>query len=114
MSDNSTDGRRQKAVIRNVKRKMKKKETWGSLAVAAAYASWGLLTIFWNLLAAVNSIYVLAQRIIWSMIFMAVYMGLLGKWQEIYKYQRQKEDCNMFFMWRAHYHQLGRLYLCSK
>lgn len=62
---------------------MKKKNTWSVPAVAAAYASWGLLTIFWNLLEDVNSVYVLAQRIIWSMVFMGLYMLILGKWKEI-------------------------------
>lgn len=75
---------------------MKKKETWGSLAVAAAYASWGLLTVFWNMLSKVNSVYILAQRIVWSMIFMAIYMAVLGKWKEIvliFKDKRKLGTC---------------------
>lgn len=43
---------------------MNNNKTFGSLAVALAYASWGLLTLFWNLLAEVNSLYILAQRIL--------------------------------------------------
>lgn len=62
---------------------MKKRETFGSLAVAFAYACWGLLTVFWNLLSEVNSVYILAQRIIWSMVFMGIYMGITGKWKKI-------------------------------
>jgi len=56
---------------------------WGSLGVAAAYVCWGVLTIFWNLLGEVNSVYVLSQRIIWSMVFMGIFMACTGKWQEI-------------------------------
>lgn len=78
--------------------KMKKKETWGSLAVAVAYACWGLLTIFWNMLAAVNSVYVLAQRIVWSMVFMAVYMCVLGKWHEILSILRDKKKMSTCFI----------------
>ncbi|MCD8075349.1 MAG: EamA family transporter RarD [Lachnospiraceae bacterium] len=56
---------------------------WGSLGVAAAYVCWGVLTIFWNLLGEVNSVYVLSQRIIWSMVFMGIFMACTGKWHEI-------------------------------
>ncbi|MCD8015772.1 MAG: EamA family transporter RarD [Lachnospiraceae bacterium] len=59
------------------------KKLWGSLGVAAAYVCWGVLTVFWNLLGAVNSVYVLSQRIIWSMVFMGLFMAATGKWKEI-------------------------------
>lgn len=62
---------------------MKERKTWGTLAVATAYACWGTLTIFWDLLGEVNAVYILAQRIIWSMVFMAILMVALGKWKEI-------------------------------
>ncbi len=76
---------------RKAKEKMKKKNTWGAPAVAAAYASWGILTIFWNLLEEVNSVYILAQRIIWSMVFMGIYMLAFGKWKEIASIFRDKK-----------------------
>jgi chloramphenicol-sensitive protein RarD len=44
---------------------------------------WGFLTLFWNLLVEVDSMYILTQRIIWSMVFMAVYMTVTKKWHEI-------------------------------
>ena len=72
-------------------RVMKQKETWGTLEVAFAYVCWGLLTIFWNLLSQVNSVYILAQRILWSMIFMGIYMLAFGKWQEISHAIRDKK-----------------------
>lgn len=62
---------------------IQKRQTWGAAAVALAYACWGFLTIFWNLLAEVNAVYILAQRILWSMVFMGIYMAVLGKWKEI-------------------------------
>lgn len=62
---------------------MKKRKTMGTVEVGFAYACWGLLTVFWNLLGEVNSVFILAQRIIWSMVFMAVYMTVLKKWDEI-------------------------------
>lgn len=77
---------------------MKKKETWGSLAVAAAYASWGLLTVFWNMLSEVNSVYILAQRIIWSMVFMAIYMAVLGKRKEIVQIIKDRRKLGTCFV----------------
>lgn len=62
---------------------MKKGTVWGTISVAVCYAAWGLLTVFWNLLDEVNPVYILSQRIIWSMVFMAIYMLVLGKWHEI-------------------------------
>ena len=58
-------------------------KTSGTLAVAFTYVCWGLLTLFWNLLSAVNSIYILTQRIVWSMVCMGIYMLVLGKGKEI-------------------------------
>lgn len=70
---------------------MKRSEIKGSLETAAAYACWGLLTIFWDLLAAVNSVCVLAHRIIWSMVFMALYMTIFHKWPEVSAVIREKK-----------------------
>lgn len=40
-----------------------------TLSVLGCYILWGLLPVFWKLLAGVNSAYVLAQRIVFSCIF---------------------------------------------
>ncbi len=40
-----------------------------SLNVLGCYILWGLLPVFWKLLAGVNSVYVLAQRIVFSFLF---------------------------------------------
>lgn len=44
----------------------------GPLGVLGCYILWGLLPIFWKQLAAVDSIYVLGCRIVWSAVFTAV------------------------------------------
>ena len=51
--------------------------------VVLSYVIWGFLTLFWNLLVEVDSMYILTQRILWSMVFMAVYMTVTKKWHEI-------------------------------
>ena len=54
---------------------MEKKKTLGLVTVTGSYVLWGLLPGFWTLLAAVNPVYVLAQRILWSLVFMGLYLA---------------------------------------
>lgn len=62
---------------------MKQKKTMGLVTVTGAYVMWGLLTIFWNLLTDVNSVYILAQRILWSMVLMGLFLLATRRWGEI-------------------------------
>ena len=41
--------------------------------------------VFWNLLAEINSVYVLAQRVVWSMIFMFGHLAVTGRMGDIRK-----------------------------
>lgn len=75
-----------------------KKSRLGAWAVAAAYASWGMLTLFWNLLSQVDSVYILCQRIIWSMVFMGIYMLVVGKGKEIAAVFRDGRSVGLCFL----------------
>ena len=55
----------------------------GSIIVLISYIIWGFLTLFWSLLEEVDAFYILAQRIVWSMILMAIYISVIGGWAEI-------------------------------
>lgn len=44
----------------------------GALYVLGCYAAWGILPIFWKMLGELSSVYVLASRILWSLIMMFV------------------------------------------
>lgn len=57
---------------------MKTTQSQGVAAVTASCVMWGLLPLFWNLLAPVNSMYILAHRLIWSMIFLGAFMLITG------------------------------------
>lgn len=70
----------------------------GGIGVALAYVMWGLLTIFWNLLSDVDSVYILSQRIIWSMVFMGLYMLILGQWGEIKAVFKNKKNLLICFI----------------
>ena len=72
-----------------------KKRTLGAFSVAFAYVCWGVLTVFWNLLGEVNSIYILAQRIVWSMVFMGIYMTAAGKWTELQKVLKDRKKLSV-------------------
>jgi EamA domain-containing membrane protein RarD len=43
----------------------------GALCVLGCYVFWGTLPIFWKQLDAVDSIYILGCRIVWSVVFAA-------------------------------------------
>lgn len=45
-----------------------------------AYVMWGSFPLFFHLLADVDSAQVIAQRILWSMVFCAILLTVLGRW----------------------------------
>lgn len=75
-----------------------RKSTVGAAIVALAYTMWGLLTVFWNLLNKVNPVFILSQRIIWSMVFMAVYLLFVGGYKEIKEIFRDKRSFLLCFV----------------
>lgn len=52
----------------------------GAFYVVACYAAWGILPVFWKTLGAVNSVYVLASRILWSLVMMLVLLTVRREW----------------------------------
>ena len=44
----------------------------GALAAAACYCIWGFCPLFWSLLGNVNSVEIIGQRIVWSLVLTAV------------------------------------------
>lgn len=68
-----------------------RKEKTGFLLVVACYVCWGMLSIFWSLLSEVNALYILTQRIFWSLILMGIYLLLTGKKDEIMKAVRDRK-----------------------
>lgn len=62
------------------------------MEVLIAYVSWGLLTVFWNLLGQVNSVYILAQRIFWSMVFVGIILIFTKQQKEVKAAMRQPQQ----------------------
>lgn len=59
----------------------------GMIAALSTYLIWGVLPLYWNLLARAEANEILAHRIIWSFVFMVVVLMVTKRWQNF------KEDC---------------------
>ena len=89
---------------------MEQKKTLGLMTVTGCYVLWGILAIFWRFLAQVNSVYVLAQRIIWSLVFMGLYLLFTRRGREVaaaFRDRKTMVNC----LRGSHYPQLGYVHL---
>ena len=55
----------------------------GTLLGAAAYGMWGLFPLFWPLLRPAGPVEVLAHRVLWSLLVVAVLLRLTGSWAAV-------------------------------
>lgn len=70
----------------------------GALEVLLCYIAWGILPIFWKQLSSINSVYVLANRVIWSCILAAGILAFMGGKTKIKAvFDDKKELGRMFF-----------------
>ena len=69
-----------------------------SLNVLSCYILWGLLPVFWKLLAGVSSAYVLAQRIVFSFIFCLAVILVKKHGGELKKILKNRAERRMFFL----------------
>lgn len=53
----------------------------GLLNALAAFGMWGLVPIYFKAVASVGALEVLAHRVIWSVLFLALIIGLSNRWQ---------------------------------
>lgn len=51
----------------------------GAFFAIAAYGSWGLVPLYWKALGPVPSLELLAHRVVWSLVFVAAAVAILGK-----------------------------------
>jgi chloramphenicol-sensitive protein RarD len=49
----------------------------------AAYVSWGVIPTYFKLLTHVPPLVILAHRIVWSVVFLAVLLSMQGKWDDV-------------------------------
>ena len=55
----------------------------GAIYAALSYMMWGVVPIYWKFLQGVGAIEILAQRVLWSFVFMLVLLMFMKKWQSV-------------------------------
>src|SRR5436190_19447212 len=61
----------------------KSKEAAGLIAAIACFTTWGLIPIYWKLLAAVPATEILAHRFVWTTIFLSILLSWQRRWPEL-------------------------------
>src|SRR5437867_2461140 len=64
-------------------RSEKSQETYGLVAGIACFTTWGLIPIYWKLLAAVPAAEILAHRFVWTTIFLSIVLSWQRRWSEL-------------------------------
>ncbi len=77
-----------------------KESARGAAAILLAYVMWGLLPLYWRAIASVGAMEILAQRILWSFLFM---LALVATRRELVPTlrgaaQKKRRSCRF---WRA-------------
>lgn len=67
---------------------MKKSE----LQVLLCFILWGILPIYWKQLDEVNSVYILASRIVWSLVFVSLIIAAEKKWDKVKEILQDKKQ----------------------
>jgi chloramphenicol-sensitive protein RarD len=73
-------------------------ETIGTLAAFAAYGMWGLFPLYWKQLKHVESMQILAHRIVWAGVFCLILMIAWKRFSEIGKLLKQKKKFFLVFL----------------
>ncbi|HKS31981.1 MAG TPA: EamA family transporter RarD, partial [Chthoniobacterales bacterium] len=53
------------------------------IAALAAFATWGLVPIYWKLLSKIPALEILAHRFVWTIVFLGVLLSWQGRWPEV-------------------------------
>lgn len=56
---------------------------FGVLSAATAFVIWGLTPIFWKLLLTVPALEILAHRIVWGLLLVALWMTVRRRWRDL-------------------------------
>ncbi|KAB7667985.1 EamA family transporter RarD [Bacillus sp. B1-b2] len=74
----------------------------GVLYAAVAYLIWGLFPIYWKNLQGVGADEILASRVLWSFVFMAIILTFTRKWKLFYQtllsFKKNKKQGLMLFI----------------
>ncbi|MDP4091185.1 MAG: EamA family transporter RarD [Bacillota bacterium] len=62
---------------------MRNERAAGVIYAAAAYTLWGILPLYWRLVESVSSTEILAHRILWAFVFVAVIITATRQWGDV-------------------------------
>lgn len=77
---------------------MDDKSKKGVIYAVAAYMLWGVLPIYWKLLKGISPIHVLANRIVWAFVFMAIWLAVTGKFNDFISAFSVKRNITFIFI----------------
>ena len=62
---------------------MSRETRLGLLYATCAFLLWGVVPVYWKMLRHVPALEILAHRVVWGLAFVAVWMTVRGRWQEL-------------------------------
>lgn len=68
----------------------KQEQNKGVMFALAAYGMYGVMPIYFKVVSSVSAFEVLSHRIIWSVLFLAIFIAATGRWNEFKNDLRQK------------------------
>jgi chloramphenicol-sensitive protein RarD len=61
----------------------KHRETLGLIAGVACFTTWGLIPVYWKLIASVPATEILAHRFVWTTVFLSIVLSWQRRWGEV-------------------------------
>jgi len=68
----------------------------GPLAAVGAYLSWGILPVYWKLIERLPATEILAHRVVWSLLFVLVLLGIRRQWDWVRTLRRNPRRLLLF------------------
>jgi chloramphenicol-sensitive protein RarD len=67
------------------------------IAGVAAFATWGLVPIYWKLLSKIPALEILAHRFVWTIVFLSVLLSWQRRWPEVIANLRSRRSALFCF-----------------
>jgi len=67
------------------------------IAALAAFATWGLVPIYWKLLSKIPALEILAHRFVWTILFLGVLLSWQRRWPEVIANLRSRRSALFCF-----------------
>ncbi len=68
----------------------------GIVSAVGAYLLWGVLPVYWKFLQSVPPLQILCHRIVWSVLFLAVLLGVRREWRALVQSARHRRTLRFY------------------